>query len=193
MGTRLQRRNVWDAGRVPLGRRLWRCVIDRIEALIAPGAANGLAESDEPTLRAFKVEAAAVENSVSYYRRLAQARIEILEAERDRRARGGSISELIEALPKILGGDTIRASASDSRLAEPDLDFAELTWADGREQLVSQDESLATLPVLSDAELGEVLERLQAFERELSDDRRRLHDVIDVADNALAVRAAAGI
>ena len=144
-------------------------------------------------MRAFKVEAAAVENAVSYYRRLAQARIEILEAESSRRARGGSISELIDALPMILGGETIRSSASDSRLVEPDLEFVELSWADGREQLVLGDESLASLPALSDDELGSILERLAAFERELSDDRRRLHDVIDVADQALAVRAASGI
>jgi hypothetical protein len=180
-------------GRVLLGRRPWRCVIDRIEALIAPGAINGLGESDEATLRAFKSEATAVENSVSYYRRLAQGRIEILEAERDRRARGGSLSELIDALPRILGGEAIRSNASESRLVEPDLEFAELHWDDGREQLVTGDDSLAALPVISDDELGSVLERLQAFERELSDDRRRLHDVIDVADHALAARAAAGM
>ncbi len=193
MGTCLERPNVHCTGRVHLGRRLWRCVIDRIEALIAPGVVSGLSDHDETALRAFKAEASAVENAVSYYRRLAQARIEILEAEQARRARGGSIAELIDALPNILGGETIRSSASDSRLVEPDLTFIELTWPDGREELVSGDESLATLPVIADDELGSVLERLQAFERELSDDRRRLHDVIDVVDNALAVRAAAGI
>lgn len=134
-----------------------------------------------------------MENAVSYYRRLAQGRIEILVAEQDRRARGGSISELIEALPKILGGESTRSNASNTRLVEPDTEFVELHWADGRESLVTGDDSLASLPVLSDADLAAALERLQAFERELSDDRRRLHDVIDVAEHELAVRAASGI
>ncbi len=37
------------------------------------------------------------------------------------------------------------------------------------------------------------LKDVEAFERELSDDRRRLHTVIDAADHEIAVRAAAGI
>lgn len=132
---------------------------------------------------------------MSYYRRLAQGRIEILEAEQRRRAEGGSVADLIEALPRILAGNEGRArsSAANSRFVEPDIEFVELAWPDGRETLVTNDGSLASLPVLSDGDLASVLERLQAFERELSDDRRRLHAVIDAADHEIAVRAAAGI
>ena len=43
--------------------------------------------------------------SVSYYRRLAQARMEILDAERPAR-RGGSLEDLVADLPRILGADS---------------------------------------------------------------------------------------
>ena len=158
---------------------LWRCIIDRIEALIAPGVTRDLASFDAPALRALKTEASAVENAVSYYRRLAQGRLEIIAAERDRRARGGSVAELIEALPKILAGESTRGSATNSRFVEPDLAIIDLTWPDGRETLVTGDGALGSMPLLSAEALGDVTERLSAFERELSDDRRRLHAVID--------------
>ncbi len=152
-----------------------------------------MADRSDEALRVLKAEAVAVENSVSYYRRLAQGRIEILEAEQRRRAEGGSVADLIEALPQILGGTHGRSTAANSRFVEPDLDYIELEWPDGRQHLVTDDGTLASLPMISDAELGDVMERLQAFERELSDDRRRLHTVIDAADHEIAVRAAAGI
>ena len=48
------------------------------------------------------------ELTVSYDRRMVQARMEILAAERDRRARGGSLDELVADLPRILGAETGR-------------------------------------------------------------------------------------
>ena len=129
---------------------------------------------------------------MSYYRRLAQGRLEIIAAERDRRARGGSVAELVEALPQILGADGPRGAASNSRLIEPDLAIVDLAWPDGRERLATGDGELA-LPLLSAADLDETAERLQAFERELSDDRHRLHGVIDAVEHEIATRAAATI
>ena len=43
-----------------------------------------------------------LETEVSYVRRLTQARIDILEAEIERRATGGSLEDLIARLPQIL-------------------------------------------------------------------------------------------
>ncbi len=119
--------------------------------------------------------------------------MEILEAERQRRHDGGSVSELIERLPQILAGESGRAAPGSTRLVEPDGAIAELHWPDGRERLVTDDGSLASLPLLTDADLDATLERLQAFERELSDNRKRLHDVIHAVEGVLATRAAADV
>lgn len=170
-----------------------RCVIDRIAALTAPGATDGLGGRNDVALRAVKDEACAVENAVSYLRRLAQARIEILDAERDRRRDGRPLSELIEKLPQILAGGGERSTPSETRVVASDGTIAELHWPDGREQLVTDDASLASLPNLSDGDLESTISRLSGFERELSDDRKRLHDVIQAVERELATRAAADV
>src|SRR5882757_8399575 len=120
-----------------------------------------------------KAECNQVENALSYGRRLAQARIEILEAEHDRRVRGGTVEDLVKDLPRILSGESGRSSIIDTRVPPPDAPALELHWPDGREELIV-DTTLAHLPVIPDDELETTLTRLRAFERELSDLRRSM-------------------
>jgi len=140
---------------------------------------------------AMKAECNDVENALSYDRRLAQARIEILEAEHERRASGGSVEDLVKNLPKILSGESGRSSITDTRVAPSDAPPLELRWPDGRERLVA-DTTLANLPVIPLAELDSTLERLRSFERELSDLRREMHEVIDTFEREIAARQVAG-
>jgi hypothetical protein len=138
-----------------------------------------------------KLECNEVENALSYYRRLAQARVEILEAEHERRARGGSVEDLVKDLPRILSDESGRSSVTDTRVPPPDAPTIELHWPDGREELVA-DATLAHLPVLPADELESTLTRLRAFERELSDLRRDMHRVIDALEREIASRQVAG-
>jgi anti-sigma-K factor RsiG len=138
-----------------------------------------------------KAECAAVETSLSYYRRLAQGRIEIIDAEVERRARGGSVEELIAKLPDILAGDGGRSSTTQARIAEPEAPILDLEFTDNRQQLVS-DSTLADLPALDDARLGTIRDELNEFEREVSDVRHRLHGVLDGIEHEIATRQAAG-
>lgn len=133
-----------------------------------------------------------VETSVSYLRRLAQARMEILEAEEARRATGGSVEDLIADLPRILTDSGTRSSAANARLAQPDVDIVDLHWPDGRERLVV-DDTLANLPMLDEADLSEILVKLREFERELSGLRRRLHVAIGGLEREIATRAAGAV
>jgi hypothetical protein len=164
---------------------------ERVQRLLDPQFVTGLDARALDELRAMKAECIDVENALSYLRRLAQARIEILEAERARRERGGSVDELVKDLPRILSGESGRSSVVDTRLSPPDTPAAELHWPDGREQLVA-DTTLANLPLLSADELTSTLVRLQAFERELSDLRADLHGVIDTLEREIAARQVAG-
>jgi anti-sigma-K factor RsiG len=158
--------------------------------LLEPSYVDRLDTRSDDDLRAMKEECAAIETSLSYYRRLAQARIEILDAETTRRARGGSVEELIAELPDILAGGASRTPASQARLAEPDVPLVVIEWDDNRQHLVS-DSTLADLPNLDDARLGASRDELQAFERELSDLRHRLHGVLDGIEHEIATRQAA--
>ena len=73
----------------------------------------------------------------------------------------------------------------------PDSPGLELHWPDGREELIA-DTTLAHLPLLPADELESTLERLRAFERELSDLRRAMHEVIDTVESEIAGRQVAG-
>lgn len=165
--------------------------MERIQRLLDPQFVAALDRHPLDELRAMKSETADVEHAVSYYRRLAQARIEILAAEQSRRERGGDISELIADLPRILGAEPGRASATGSRVSSAETPDVALHWPDNREELVA-DLTLANLPALDDTGLAETAGRLQAFERELSDVRRELHGVIDVLEREIAARQVAG-
>jgi anti-sigma-K factor RsiG len=138
-------------------------------------------------------ECAEIELGLSYYRRLAQARVEILRAEHDRRERGASVGELVADLPRILSEESGRSTIATTRGAPglPTQPKIELRWPDGREQLVA-DTSLAHLPAIEPAELTSMIAALEAFERDLSELRARVHTVIDAVAQVIAERRVAG-
>jgi hypothetical protein len=165
---------------------------ERVQRLLQPGYATELERRSIDELRAMHEECAIAENALSYYRRLAQARMEILEAERARRERGGTVEDLVADLPRILSAESGRSSITNTRgtpVADPPT--IELHWPDGREQLVI-DNTLAKLPGISLEELDATLASLQQFERELSDLRGQMHGVMDVIDRVIADRRVAG-
>jgi len=137
-------------------------------------------------------ECAQAELALSYYRRLAQARMEILQAEVARREAGGSVGDLVADLPRILSADSGRSTITNTRgTPAADPPTIDLHWPDNREQLVV-DTTLAKLPVLALDELTGTLGALRGFERELSDLRAELHAVMDVIDHKIADRRVAG-
>src|ERR1044072_2438880 len=70
-------------------------------------------------MAAIKTECTKLETEVSFVRRLAQGRIDILDAERDRRASGGSLEDLIGSLSKILAADGPRPPPPPAPLPPP--------------------------------------------------------------------------
>jgi hypothetical protein len=153
----------------------------RIDRVLGPDYLNGLEGMSLEDVRAMEHECAEIETELSYVRRLAQGRIDIIEAETDRRAAGGSLGDLIAALPKILADDTPRP--------DPETPAAEIDFKRGLERLVS-DGTLANLPSLSDVELATTLEQLRALEHEVSENRTALHSVMDRLTHTLAERLA---
>ena len=162
---------------------------ERIQALIADDYTADLGERDLDDLRAMRDECHALETSISYYRRLAQGRIEILDAWTQRDGDDASVESLVADLPRILAGEAGRSPNANTRFAEAAPDIVELDFG-GRERVVS-DETLANLTVLSPDELAQSLADLRAFERELSELRRGLHSSIDEIEHEIATRQAA--
>ena len=165
---------------------------ERVQRLLAPGYATDLETRSFDDLRAMHTECAEAELALSYYRRLAQARIEILEAEKARREAGGTVGDLVADLPRILSAESGRSTITTTRGAPAaDPPTIDLKWPDHRENLVV-DTTLAKLPVLPLDELVGTIDALRHFERELSDLRGQLHTVIDAIDHVLADRRVAG-
>jgi len=165
---------------------------ERVQRLLEPGYATELDARPLEDLRVMHDECAQAELALSYFRRLAQAQMEILEAEQSRRQRGGSVGDLVADLPRILSVDSGRSTITTTRGAPAaDPPTIELHWPDHREQLVV-DTTLAKLPVLPLDELASTLVALRVFERELSDLRAQLHVVIDAIDRVIADRRVAG-
>lgn len=162
----------------------------RIDRVLEPDYLADLPSRPVEELRAMQRESDEIETEVSYVRRLAHARIDVLRAELDRRASGGSIAELLAALPAILArGDSGRSSGGRlPRLLAPS---PHIKWQRGLERLVA-DDSLARLPDLTDDEIHTALAELGTLESEVSGLRRRLHAVIDAVHAEIVARHAAG-
>ncbi len=162
----------------------------RIDRILAPEYVAGIDDRSIDELRTMERDCLEVETEISYVRRLAQGRLDILEAERDRRAAGGALGDLIAALPRILSEETGRSGPGTTR-AQPLLAPAEsIRWNRGLERLVT-DATLVNLPNLSDAELQATVAQLRELEQDVSARRRRLHTVLDTVTHAVAARLAA--
>lgn len=129
------------------------------------------------------------EVGLSYLRRLVQGRLDIVNAAA--RNRGGSIASLVEELPSILGAHvhapgtgrlpTLMApSAEDETRLRAELDA------------IVAPEVLTALDRLDDDELAGLVERLNAFEREISERRRDVHHDIDALQAELTRRYKTG-
>jgi hypothetical protein len=159
----------------------------RLDRVLEPAYLDGLADRTVDELSAMKAECVELETEVSFVRRLAPGRSDILDAERDRRASGGSFEDLIGSLAKILADEGPRPAPSQAHLPQRMAPSPAIEWTRGLEPLVG-DSTLVRLPDLNDAELADAREQLSALEREVSGKRRALHEVLHTLEIELAER-----
>jgi hypothetical protein len=158
---------------------------DRSARVLDPTYVDDLDSNSIDQLRVKHAECVELETEVSYVRRLTQARIDILEAEVQRRSSGGSLEDLISRLPEILADPGPRGNPASSRLPLQLAPAQDSEWAPELERF---DGVLANLPTLTDAELEEAIAGLRSLERVVSDQRRELFAVIDRIDISLATQ-----
>jgi hypothetical protein len=158
---------------------------DRSAHVLDPEYLSALDASSIEELRVKHAECVELETEVSYIRRLTQARIDILEAEVQRRTSGGSLEDLIARLPEILSDSGPRGNPASSRLPLQMAPEQDSEWAP---ELQRFDGVLANLPTLTDDELQEAMAGLRTLERDVSDQRRELFAVIDRIDVSLATQ-----
>jgi len=158
----------------------------RIDIVLEPEYLEDLPDLDLSEVRRRRDTAEDVEAQVSYYRRLLHGRMDLLDFEQ-RRRRGDEERSILEALPDILAKGMILGSEPALRHIETMPPLPSVT---GRRLIdkIMDDGVLASLPELGDEEITEALERLREVEKQLSGQRRQLHQVIDKLQDEMVSR-----
>ncbi len=167
--------------------------LDLIDAL-SPDYLVGLERLSLSGLRAKRDACAELETELSYLRRLAQARIDLILAESERRHLGlddPGPEALVGLLPQILSEHSRGAGAGRLPTFFAPTQSMQLHLASRVEQLLPSDQ-LGSLPALTATELSERLSALSDLERDVSADRRALHDIQDRLQEELVRRYRSG-
>lgn len=150
----------------------------RIDQALSDDFASGLEEMQLDEVRQRRDMAEEVERELSYYRRLLHGRMDLIAFEL-RRRRGEETRTILEALPEILAsGLTAGGEPGTYRHLTVELNLPEIT---GRRDIdhVLEDDALARVTTMDDSELAAVQLALAEAETVVSEQRRRLHNVID--------------
>jgi hypothetical protein len=166
---------------------------DQVARILDASYLDDLGGRSTDDVRSMRAECQEVETGLSYLRRVVQGRLDIIDAELERRRGGGDpgdLSDLIERLPEILG-DHLRAPGNGRLPAtlgqgrpDPELE-AKL------DAIVAEIDLDATNDV-DDASLSAARDALADLEGEVSSRRRALFDRIDALQAELTRRYKTG-
>lgn len=162
---------------------------DELARILDDHYLDGYETFDADRLRSMRGRCQREETALSYLRRLAQGRIDIVGAELDRRANGGDpsdLDDLVARLPGVLADRTRAANPGPmpQYLAPGKVD------RDLADELASMEieAHLSRLPEVTTDWLIETRRKLEAFESRISQVRHTLFDRIDVLGEELARR-----
>ena len=134
-------------------------------------------------LRARRHELLQLDDAVSYVRRVAQGRADLARAELARRHSGGD-PDLTDDLRHVLGD---RLLASSDRPPRPAEDFSDDPRSEALDRLCAE-RGFGRLDELDDAAVGDLAAALDAFEGEVSAERKRLFAELDDLTDELVRR-----
>jgi hypothetical protein len=154
--------------------------LEALAHVLDPTYVGDLLTLDMAELRAKRTECQELEVALSYRRRMAQGRLDLVGVEQRRRVQGGERPVGDEALVRELTAalaDRGRPPGNGRlpQLLAPDLVGIDLSDLDA----LAGPATLGRLGELSDADIVELVVQLGAFEAEASRERRALHDRID--------------
>ncbi len=162
----------------------------RLDRILDPGYLTDVDGLSASQLRSRRDECREEEAAISFYRRLIHGKLDIIRSELGRR--GGTVSDQGDMTQRIV--DALgEGMASGRRRSRPRVLAAKLQAAGRRrlERLVEAD-TLARLPDMAESEIRKLESRLQTEEQSVSQQRRRLLDVMDALDEALVSRYQGG-
>jgi len=167
--------------------------VTELDRILAADYLDDLQARSLEEVRAMRTECQEVEVGLSYLRRLAQARLDIIGSEITRRTGGGDphdLSELIGRLPEILS-DRVRSPGVGRLPQQMAPNISEFDLSAQVDAIVDIDR-LSSLPDLDDAEVHALRDDLDRFEQEVSARRRDLHQRIDALQAEITRRYRTG-
>ena len=166
-----------------------------LERLLDPEYLGDVQARSIEEIRAMRDECRRAEDGLSYVRRQAQGRLDIVAAERQRRVEGKDpwdAADIVDQLPAILGHSVTTSggilNVRSTNLEPPDDAGRLIVELEG----ILHESSLTGLGHITDEELGQLVDRLTEYERLVSDRRRALHDRLDVLQAEIVRRYKTG-
>ncbi len=164
----------------------------QLERLLAPDYLDGIEEISLEKVREMRGECQEAETAVSYLRRMAQGRLDIVHAYLDRGENEaiGGLDSLVEKLPQIISSGPQRP-AGYGRLPSQMSPDMEGDFAAEVDKILDADR-IAALDTMGREELLELAERLSEVESRSSNERRALHERIDKLQSEIVSRYKTG-
>jgi hypothetical protein len=168
---------------------------DELERLFAADYLQGLVDRPLDELRAMRADLNRAETAVSYLRRVAQGRLDVVHsimagaAVKDR-----DLAGVVEDLAAIIGSGPPRP-AGPGRLPTqmaPDLEAVEDEDLTADIDAVLGPQRLGELPTMDPAALRAISERLAELEARISAQRKELHERIDAVQGEIVSRYKSG-
>jgi hypothetical protein len=168
--------------------------IARIEAILSPDYVEDLASLSMAEVRQRRDESQEAADVLSYLRRLAQGRLDIVHADLERRAGGepSDVSALVERLEK---GEIIAESTRAVGLGRLPATFGPADmdgWISRELDEIVNAEGLARLDRLDDDGVRAIADHLSELEHKVSAQRNALHDVANRLQEEIVRRYKSG-
>ena len=161
----------------------------RMDQIFDPSYLDGLSDRSIDELKAMRDDCHDMETEISYERRLCHGRIDILSAELDHRA--GKEGDVISRLPEILASGSGGATPLPDRAQ--DLSAPENAGGPRRRlEEIAGKQTLARMGDMTDDEIKALIDSINAYESDLSNKRKTLHELLDKIQAEIVSRYTSG-
>lgn len=167
---------------------------DELDRLFAPNYLDGLGDRSLDDLRAMRNELNRAETAVSYLRRVAQARIDVVQSILGGAVVKDGLAGVVEDLPSIIGSGPPRPAGPGRLPAQmaPDMETVDDEDLTAEVDAVLGPGHLGQLATMEAAQLRSISEQLVDLEARISTQRRELHERIDAVQGEIVSRYKSG-
>jgi hypothetical protein len=162
-----------------------------LDRVLDPAFTTGITDWSMEQLRASRGDVQTLEDAISMLRRLVQGRLDILGTELQSRSGHQEDRSLVESLIDSLADHT-RGGTGGRLLLPMEPGEAQSSWAIGRADSAMNGIDIANVEELDDETLHRTADSLHALEREISAERRKLHELLDVLQGEIVRRYRSG-